>query len=107
MSHTSIIIDSSCAATLCDEESVVCYETKICHIVEHMLLLGVSAFTMRMLRASAGHLPGGFDGSSRTELLRHGRVPVGERDGQRSGAILASLVDVYPRLGTDGQSDNI
>ena len=42
----------------------------------------VYAFMLCMLRELAHHLPVGFVGSSRTELLRHIRVPASERDGQ-------------------------
>jgi hypothetical protein len=50
-----------------------------------------------MLRTLANHLPVGFGGSSRTQLLRHIHVPACERDGQRRGAIRAGHVDVHSR----------
>jgi len=49
------------------------------------------------LRVLASHLPLVLGGTSRTELLRHLRVPACESSGQRCVAIPSGLIEVHPR----------
>ena len=57
---------------------------------------GLSALISATLRVVANNLPVGLGGPSRTERLRHLRVPFEESDRQRRGAIQAGFVDVHP-----------